>query len=52
MPLVEIVTDKKAGEVTHVRTGAVTPPAFPYKNAELAPAAWPHHTLPQQPKKK
>lgn len=35
VPLVEIVTDKKAGDVTHARTGAVTPPVFPYKHAAL-----------------
>src|SRR5207247_1099810 len=36
VPLVEIVTDKKVGDVTHVRTGAVTPPVFPYKHAGVA----------------
>src|SRR5262249_17039582 len=29
-PLYEVVADAKAGEITHQRTGAVTPPAFPY----------------------
>ncbi len=37
VPLVEIVTDKRAGDVTHVRTGAVTAPAFPYKHGQLPP---------------
>jgi WD40 repeat protein len=29
-PLYEIISDKKDGEVKHDRTGAITPPAFPY----------------------
>ena len=29
-PLYEIVTDRPAGEVKHERTGAVTPPEFPF----------------------
>jgi len=29
-PLYEVVYDMDQGEVTHVRTGAVTPPQFPY----------------------
>jgi hypothetical protein len=29
-PLVEVVTDEKAGEVKHDRTGQVAPPKFPY----------------------
>lgn len=33
VPLVEIVTDQKAGDVTHIRTGAVTSPTFPYSVA-------------------
>ncbi len=39
VPLVEIVTDKTAGDITHIRTGAVTPPVFPYKNAGQSAAA-------------
>lgn len=35
-PLYEIVVDKNAGEVVHDRTGAVTPPQFPYP-AECSP---------------
>ncbi len=29
-PLVELITDKKSGEVTHARTNAIAPPHFPY----------------------
>jgi hypothetical protein len=29
-PLVEVISDSPGGEVTHARTNAVTPPAFPY----------------------
>lgn len=29
-PLYEIVGDKTSGEITHDRTGAITPPSFPY----------------------
>lgn len=29
-PLVELISDGKVGEVTHVRTGEVAPPKFPY----------------------
>ncbi|NNJ26198.1 DUF1549 domain-containing protein [Alienimonas chondri] len=38
VPLYEIVGDKTDGEMTHDRTGAVAPPAFPY---ELASAETP-----------
>ncbi len=38
LPLVEIVSDENAGDVKHDRTGVVTPPAFPYQHADLAPA--------------
>jgi len=31
LPLVEDISDAKAGEVKHDRTGKVTPPAFPYQ---------------------
>jgi mono/diheme cytochrome c family protein len=29
-PLFEIVTDSKEGDVTHIRTGKIAPPEFPY----------------------
>ena len=29
-PLFELISDKKGGDIKHERTGAVTPPAFPY----------------------
>jgi hypothetical protein len=41
VPLVEIIEDQKGGEVTHVRTGQVTKPAFPYVHKDLSPAAAP-----------
>lgn len=37
-PLVEVISDLKAGDITHARTGVVTPPTFPYKHGDLAPA--------------
>lgn len=37
-PLYEIVADKAQGEVVHERTGAVTPPEFPYACKFDAPA--------------
>jgi hypothetical protein len=37
-PLVEIVFDKKSGEVKHERTGAITPPVFPYKIEDKIPS--------------
>jgi hypothetical protein len=36
-PLVEVVSDTGGGEVTHLRTGQVAPPKFPYLHADLAP---------------
>jgi hypothetical protein len=36
-PLVEIIEDVKAGEVTHLRTGLETKPTFPYLHKDLAP---------------
>jgi hypothetical protein len=36
-PLVEIIADKKAGEVTQIRTGQVAKPTFPYLHKDLAP---------------
>ncbi len=35
-PLVEVISDGKSGEVTHVRTGSTSPPVFPYKHNDLA----------------
>ena len=40
-PLVEDIEDTKAGEIKHVRTGAVTPPKFPYSFGETPPADLP-----------
>lgn len=37
-PQEEIIFDSGAGEVTHARTGVLTPPAFPYQHDDLAPA--------------
>src|SRR5262249_4925761 len=37
-PLVELISDEKAGDVKHDRTGVVTAPKFPYTHADLAPA--------------
>jgi hypothetical protein len=37
-PLVEIVFDQKSGEVKHERTGAITPPVFPYKIDDKIPS--------------
>lgn len=34
-PLVEVIADAKAGEVTHERTGKTTPPEFPFTHAAL-----------------
>ena len=36
-PLVEIISDVKTGDVTHIRTGVVTPPTFPFTHIDLAP---------------
>jgi hypothetical protein len=36
-PLVEVISDLKAGDVTHLRTGATAPPKFPYLTKDLAP---------------
>ncbi|MFO0844292.1 MAG: DUF1553 domain-containing protein [Gemmataceae bacterium] len=36
-PLVEVISDQKGGEITHARTGAVTPPEFPYMHKDVAP---------------
>jgi hypothetical protein len=38
VPLVEVISDVAAGEVKHDRTGAITPPAFPYTHKDLASA--------------
>jgi hypothetical protein len=37
VPLVEVILDKKDGEVTHARTGELTLPAFPFQHRDLAP---------------
>ena len=34
-PLVEIIADKKDGEIKHERTGAVAPPRFPFTHPDL-----------------
>lgn len=36
-PLVEVVYDTGSGDVTHARTGVVTPPKFPFTHADLPP---------------
>ena len=38
-PLVEVVFDSGAGEVTHIRTGQTSTPTFPYPHADVLPAA-------------
>jgi hypothetical protein len=35
-PLIEVISDVGGGEVTHLRTGVVTTPKFPYLHADLA----------------
>lgn len=37
LPLVEVVYDQKGGDVTHIRTGQVAAPQFPYTHAAQAP---------------
>jgi hypothetical protein len=37
-PLAEVISDAKAADVKHARTGALTPPAFPFRHSDLAPA--------------
>ncbi|HEV2949964.1 MAG TPA: DUF1553 domain-containing protein, partial [Gemmataceae bacterium] len=37
-PLVEIISDTKAGDVKHERTGVITPPKFPYTYTGLPDA--------------
>jgi hypothetical protein len=36
-PLVEIIDDKNSGEETHLRTGQVAKPTFPYLHKDLSP---------------
>lgn len=36
-PLVEIISDLKGGEVTHLRTGTPAKPTLPYSHGDLAP---------------
>ncbi len=38
LPLVEVITDAKAGEITHARTNEVAKPKFPYSIAAQLPA--------------
>ncbi|HZV07461.1 MAG TPA: DUF1549 domain-containing protein [Gemmataceae bacterium] len=38
-PLAEIIEDVKAGEVTHLRTGQLAKPIFPYLHKDLAPSS-------------
>jgi len=38
LPLVEVITDAKAGEITHARTNEVAKPKFPYPIASQVPA--------------
>ncbi|HVX14589.1 MAG TPA: DUF1549 and DUF1553 domain-containing protein [Pirellulales bacterium] len=38
LPLVEVVYDRNGGDVTHVRTGQVSAPQFPYAHAGQVPA--------------
>lgn len=40
-PLVEVISDLKNGDITHVRTGQVTPPVFPYPHKDVAPTTAP-----------
>jgi hypothetical protein len=39
VPLAEVIYDTGAGDVTHLRTGQVAAPAFPYVHADTAPAS-------------
>jgi hypothetical protein len=55
-PLVELVTDQKAGDVKHDRTGEISPPKFPFQVKADIPAADPRRvqaakwvTSPQNP---
>ena len=36
-PLVEVIFDSGSGEVTHDRTGEITPPSFPYEHDDELP---------------
>ncbi len=36
-PLVEVISDVAGGDVKHVRTNAIVPPAFPYAHKDVAP---------------
>ena len=38
-PLVEVVFDRDAGEMTHDRTGQTAAPTFPYEHDDVSPAA-------------
>jgi hypothetical protein len=41
VPLVEVISDQKAGDVKHERTGAITAPKLPYEHKDLAAATMP-----------
>ena len=41
LPLVEVISDAKAGEITHVRTGQLAKALFPYAHKDLAAATAP-----------
>jgi len=43
-PLVEVISDATAGEITHVRTGQVSKALFPYSHKDLADAKAPRRT--------
>lgn len=40
-PLVEVISDAKAGDVRHERTGVISPPKFPYQHKDVAAATAP-----------
>jgi hypothetical protein len=40
-PLVEVISDRKSGEMTHARTGQQASPVFPYSHKDLAPPTAP-----------
>jgi hypothetical protein len=41
VPLVEVISDGKGGEVTQIRTGQTSKPEFPYTHDDVAPATAP-----------
>ena len=44
LPLVEIISDTKSGEVQHIRTGQTAKPSFPFVHKDLAPTNLPRRT--------